>query len=109
FLVGRTHAYGIIILTFSASALPRIPVLRSRAFCFGFLAENIWRAYACLNLTLPLLVTEKRLAAVRLVLIFGMVVLLLCLNFLFRPIAASAAPTCCVLPSAACLRPARCP
>jgi hypothetical protein len=70
-LVGRAQAYGIIILIFSASAFPRIPVLRRRAFCFGFLAENMWRAYACLNLTLPLLLTVKRLAAVRLVLIFG--------------------------------------
>src|SRR5208283_294754 len=108
FLVGRTHAYGIIILTFSASALPRIPVLRSRAFCFGFLAENIWRAYACLNLTLPLLVTEKRLAAVRLVLIFG-IRWSLCFFPVIFSIAASAARTCCVLPSAACLQPVRCP
>src|SRR5882762_10576021 len=59
--------------TLAASAFPRIPVFLSRRFCAGLFAENICRAYACLNLTLPDLVILKRLAAVRLVLIFGMV------------------------------------
>src|SRR5216684_9372508 len=59
--------------TLAASAFPRIPVFLSRRFCAGLLAENMCRAYACLNLTLPVLVILKRLAAVRLVLIFGMV------------------------------------
>src|SRR5258708_5368294 len=64
--------------TLAASAFPRIPVLRNRRFCAGLLAENTCRAYACLNLTLPDLVILKRLAAVRLVLIFGMVAPAIC-------------------------------
>src|SRR5712672_1395620 len=69
----NAYPYGIIARTLAASAFPRIPVLRNRRFCAGLLAENMCRAYACLNLTLPDLVILKRLAAVRLVLIFGMV------------------------------------
>src|SRR5258708_14942216 len=91
--------------TLAASAFPRIPVLRKRSFCAGLLAENMWRAYACLNLTLPVLVTEKRLAAVRLVLIFGMVDKYFFPDFFFS--AEAAAPTCFAPPSAAHLPPSR--
>ena len=55
---------------FDSTADTVVPLRRLRLRFFP-LVDKIWRLYALLRLILPLPVTRKRLAAARLVLIFG--------------------------------------